>query len=186
MLLRLLAGLLLAGIAAANVQADSYDALRLRSSARLLHALLRADESLEQRVPAAAGLRVLIYADSRRVAEPLLPLVAPADVKRGSVRGRRVAAEAITRLPHTAPEAELPVAVFLASPLPAAQFEALLAWCIAHRVILYSPFEGDVERGATAGLSVRAKVQPFVNRDTLAASGIQLGAFYLAQSRVWP
>jgi hypothetical protein len=53
-------------------------------------------------------------------------------------------------------------------------------------VILYSPFEGDVERGATAGVSIQSKVQPFVNAGTLKSSGIALRRFYLDHARVVP
>ncbi len=51
-------------------------------------------------------------------------------------------------------------------------------------MILYSPFEGDVERGVTAGLSIEAKVLPFVNQRTLEASGVELKPFFLKVAKV--
>ncbi|HEX5755115.1 MAG TPA: hypothetical protein VFY12_02015, partial [Arenimonas sp.] len=79
-----------------------------------------------------------------------------------------------------------PALVFLAQPLSSEHFRLWLEWCVAEGVILYSPFEGDVERGATAGLSVQAKVQPYVNLQTLKSSGIRLRRFYVEHSRVLP
>jgi hypothetical protein len=111
-------------------------------------------------------------------------LIAPPG-DRESSRISGVEIEVTTQSALPAQDAEAPDAVFLAEPLDDEAFSNLLAWCIARRVILYSPFEGDVERGATAGLSIQAKVQPFVNRHTLDATGITLRSFFLDHSRVW-
>ncbi len=180
-LLALLIGAL--SLAAASVQADSYDERRVRTGARLVRALLAADEALERKADAEGALRVQVYAGSAGGAEAIRQLIAPpGDGERTRVRGLSLRADLIDQLPPAGPS---PIVVFLAVPLDDAQFAALLAWCIGNGVILYSPFEGDVERGATAGLSVQAKVQPFVNLTTLESSGIELRKFFLDHSRAW-
>jgi len=47
------------------------------------------------------------------------------------------------------------------------------------KVISFSPFEGDVERGVLCGLSVEAKLSPFINTRTLKASGINMSPMVL-------
>ena len=47
------------------------------------------------------------------------------------------------------------------------------------QVLLFSPFEGDVERGVTAGFRVTDKVLPMVNMASLKLSNIYLKAFFL-------
>ncbi len=172
------------GLATASVQADSYDDRRVRTGARLVRALLAADEDASGRAKASGQLAVQVYAGANASVDAIIPLIAPmGDAGPTKVRGLPVRVTRAQRLP---PDSEpLPTVVFLAVPLDSAEFSELLAWCIANGVVLYSPFEGDVERGATAGLSVQAKVQPFLNLATLEASRIKLRPFFLDHSRVW-
>ncbi|MBD8524832.1 hypothetical protein [Pseudomarimonas arenosa] len=182
----LICGLALSlGLAGAKVQADSYDDRRVRTAARLMRALLSADEQLPSKQSDEGLLEVWVWSDRPRDAEPLLPLIAPpGNGPRALVRGMKIQLSLVSDLPDAAVAA--PMAIFLAQPLDDPSFARLLAWCIEHGVILYSPFEGDVERGATAGVSVQAKVQPFVNLSTLRSSGIILRQFYLDHSRAQP
>jgi hypothetical protein len=53
-------------------------------------------------------------------------------------------------------------------------------------VVLYSPFEGHVERGVPAGIAVEAKVQPYLNLSALQAAGIELKPFFLKVAKVRP
>jgi len=59
-------------------------------------------------------------------------------------------------------------------------------WSTAAKVVLYSPFDGDVERGAAAGLCIEAKVQPFLNMPALQAAGVEIKPFYVKVARVYP
>lgn len=179
-LLGLLLGALLAvfGLASAAVQADSYDDRRVRTGARLLRSLLEADLGLEQRLRDRGQVAIWVVASSDSRLTDLLALLAPAgDAAPVRLLGRRLHAEVIAQ-PWVSQQ-PAPAAVFLAQRLDAAAFEQLRDWSIRERVILYSPFEGDVERGATAGLAIEARVQPFVNMGTLEASGIELKPFFL-------
>lgn len=172
------------GLATASVRAESYDERRVRTGARVLRVLLAADQALESKAGAEHQLSVLVYAGAPQTGDSIAELIAPpGDSKRSRIRGMSLQTRVIEQLPSSGQEA--PVALFLATPLESVAFEPLLSWCIGNGVILYSPFEGDVERGATAGLSVQAKVQPFVNLTTLHSSGIELRQFFLDHSRTW-
>jgi hypothetical protein len=172
-------------LATASVRAENYDELRVRTGARLLRVLLAADQALEAKAGSNHELSVLVYAGPPQTGRSIADLIAPAgDSKRSQVRGMSLQASVVEQLPSSGQD--VPVALFLAAPLEKGAFDALLHWCIDRGVILYSPFEGDVERGATAGLSVQAKVQPFVNLATLQSSGIELRPFFLDHSRTWP
>ena len=173
------------GMAFGTVSADSYDDRRVRSAARLMRAFLAADEGLAARHPDGSPVRVVVLARNARRADPLISLIAPSAEKE-AIRISGLELEVVPLLELPAEDASPADAVFLAEPLGDSDFDTLLTWCIARRVILYSPFEGDVERGATAGLSIQAKVQPFVNRRTLDATGITLRSFFIDHSRVWP
>ncbi|MFT5546614.1 MAG: hypothetical protein ACI8YD_002314, partial [Rheinheimera aquimaris] len=78
-----------------------------------------------------------------------------------------------------------PMAIFVSQPLSDAQAAALVAYSIKQHIIVFSPFEGDVERGILAGLSVEATVKPLLNRHTLEASELQIKSFYLKVAKLY-
>ena len=164
------------GLAAASAHADSQDERRVRTGARVFRTLLLADVALERKAASDGTLDIAIYADGAGIDE-LTPLIQPA----GNTRAPQIALRRVERLGEDTPP---PIGLFLATPLAGAELDRVIAWSIRHGVILYSPFEGDVERGATAGLSIEAKVLPFVNQRTLDASGVELKPFFLKVAKV--
>jgi len=56
---------------------------------------------------------------------------------------------------------------------------------IDHHVIVYSPFEGDVERGILGGIAVEAQVRPYVNAATLTASNITFKSLFFKVTKVF-
>lgn len=165
--------------AAASVSADSTDERRVRAGARLLRSLLAADVKLEHKA-SDGRLRVLIYSTDARGAAEVAALIAPADAR--TIRDLPVETVISPALPTD--RAPLPAAVFLATRPSSGEIDSLVRWSIAHHAIVYSPFEGDVERGIPAGLAVEAKVQPFLNLTTLEAAGIALKPFFIQVAKV--
>ncbi len=172
--------LLLLGLtlAVANASADNYDERRVRHGARLFRALLAADVGLPQKLGADGKLHLLVYGADAGLAAEIGELIAPRDA--GLIQQLSVIVERIEKLPAAeATDATAPVGLFLIEVTPDDEFERLVQWGITNKVIVYSPFEGDVERGAMAGLSIEAKVLPYVNLETLERSGVQLKPFFL-------
>jgi hypothetical protein len=164
--------------------ADSQDERRVRTAARLFRALLAADVGIERKADADGRLDVAIYSPDAATAERVAVLIVPPDAAEPvSVRGLPLRLRHIDGLADDPPP---PVALFLATPLAAAELDRLVGWSIRHRVILYSPFEGDVERGALAGLAIGAKVQPYLNQRSLSASQVVLKPFFLRVAKVYP
>lgn len=176
--------LVVVGLACAtvSVNADTTDERRVRAGARLFRSLLAAHTGLEDRA-ADGRLRVLIFSTDARSAAEVGDLVAP-PTSPESARIRDLPIEMVTSGTLPTDKAPLPAAVFLATRLSSAEVDGLVRWSIAHRVIVYSPFEGDVERGIPAGLAVEAKVQPFLNLTTLEAAGIVLKPFFVQVAKV--
>lgn len=169
--------------AVATVSADGTDDRRVRTGARLFRSLLAADVALEHKA-ANGKLRVVVYAgESRAAAGEIAALIAPPDdAQAARIRELPLELSLSSALPDDAEPA--PAGVFLAARPSAPALEALVRWSIAHHVIVYSPFEGDVERGIPAGLAVEAKVQPYLNLTTLEAAGIELKPFFLQVAKV--
>ena len=179
-----LACVLTMALASANVQADSYDERRVRAGARLFRSMLAADTGLEKRREADGSLRVWLYAADPVLGREISTLISPSDPNKAKLRGMPVRIDSTASLP--ADGTAVPAGVFLASIPDDAELERLVRWSIAHHVIVYSPFEGHVERGVAGGLSIEAKVQPYVNLGTLKASGVELKPLFMKVAKVHP
>jgi hypothetical protein len=171
-------------LAGANVRADSYEDRRVRTGARLFRSMLAADVGLEQRRAADGHLHVWVYALDPALGGEIGALIAPDDASRSKLRGMPVQVRQQASLPEA--RDAVPAGVFLASIPSDAELDRLVRWSIANHVIVYSPFEGHVERGVTGGLSIEVKVQPYVNLGTLSASGVELKPLFLKVARVHP
>lgn len=55
----------------------------------------------------------------------------------------------------------------------------LINYAQTKKVILFSPFKGDVEKGVMSGFKVTNKVLPEINLKTMKSSNIDLKAFFL-------
>ena len=79
--------------------------------------------------------------------------------------------------------AKTPTAIFVSEPLGGSDFEKLVLYGIKKGIIIFSPYSGDVERGATVGLSITSRVFPYFNNKTLDASGVEINPILLNMSK---
>ncbi len=71
--------------------------------------------------------------------------------------------------------------IFLTQPL-SHRLNSIIAFAREHRCILFSPFEGDVERGVSGGMHISDRVLPYLNISALKAANIQIKSFFLRVS----
>jgi hypothetical protein len=74
--------------------------------------------------------------------------------------------------------------IFIAQQFQAGDLEKVIQYGIKNHLIVYSPFEGDVEKGVLGGLSVEARVRPYINAETLRASGISIKPFFMKVTKI--
>lgn len=144
--------------------------------------LLALDTEIEQkRSPDGTLLVVLVRgndpADANRSAELLRSRVS-------MIHGAR-AVFRVSPVPDLVTAAAPPAAILIAAPIPAGDRDRLTVYAIQQGRIVFSPFEGDVERGVTAGIFIGARVQLFFNARTLEASRIQLAPGVLRLAKVY-
>jgi hypothetical protein len=142
--------------------------------------MLAADVHLTDKTGSDGKLLVLVYAPRAEGATEARDLIAAGE-DGGDVRGLSLRVEATTS-PDVA--SRRPAAVFIAEPPDDGVLAALVRSGIAARVIVYSPYEGHVEKGVLGGLAVEAHVRPYVNRRTLEQSGVELRPFFLKVAKV--
>ncbi len=118
---------------------------------------------------------MLIYRDNPRVAEQLRQTLLKTVT---AIRDRQIEVRSLSIEELLVENPPSLSSVFIAEPLDA-RLDDVIRFAENNRLLLYSPFKGDVERGVTAGFKVTHKVLPMVNIKALERAGIQLKAFFL-------
>jgi hypothetical protein len=173
-------------VSASTARADDADDRRVRAGARLFRSLLTAQVALESKAAQDGALHVVIYgADTRLSAEISSLIAANGESGKSGIRDLPLKIDAATNLAELA-HAPQPAGVFLVAAQSEKDLAELVRFSTAAKIVLYSPFDGDVERGAAAGICIEAKVQPFLNLPALQAAGVEIKPFYLKVARVYP
>jgi hypothetical protein len=183
--LALLAALALRG---APVAGESDEDRRSQAGVRLFRSLLAADLDIAKKTDGDGKLLLVVYhtGDRSRAEAVLRSLAGDGKDEPDPVRELPVRLDTTIDPTFAAFAHGPPAGIFLAQPPSQASLKSIVRYGIDHHVIVYSPFEGDVERGVLAGLSVEAQVRPYVNTDTLAASHISLKSFFMKVAKVYP
>ncbi|MGB5329214.1 MAG: YfiR/HmsC family protein [Gammaproteobacteria bacterium] len=147
---------------------------RLQIGINLLPAIVAANQSLAATDNSRNLPIYLVYAEDRYQAEQIKPRINQV----GKIRGRALEVRSISLDELLAAEPPPLSVVFIAEPLDR-QLPDLVRFAQQQRLLLFSPFAGDVERGVAAGFQVTDKVLPQVNMASLKQSKIQLKAFFL-------
>jgi hypothetical protein len=163
--------------------ADTYSDRRVTVGLNLFRALLVADQKAEARADGAGELPVyVLYADNRIQADSYADTL---QLELGSIRERRTRIEAVSFADYLSWKRGKPLGIFISQRLTGDELEQLVQRSIEQGVILFSPFEGDVEKGVLAGLSVQASVRPYINLKVLKQTGIAIKPFYLRVARTY-
>jgi hypothetical protein len=163
--------------------ADDVQSRRAELGVRLFRTLLAADLDLTKKTVENNQLLVVFYyVDDKRRAEELASRFVGSPPEK--VREMAVIAEVTNDAAFAKYAARGPAAVFITQSPNASVLRSVIRFGIDRRVIVYSPFEGHVEKGVLGGLAVEAQVRPFVNLATLEASKISLKQFFLQVTKV--
>lgn len=179
---------LIATVAAAGhtALADSVDDRRVRAGARLFRSLLAAEVALESQVAADGALHVMVFGgDATQNADVAQLIASSGEAGKTGIRDLPVKIETIANV-AALDKTQQSAGIFLAAVPSEQDLTRLIQWSSAAHIVLYSPFEGQVERGVSAGLAVEAKVQPYLNLPALQAAGVEIKPFYLKVAKVYP
>jgi hypothetical protein len=174
-------------VSASTARADDAEDRRVRAGARLFRSLLTAQVALESKTAADGALHLVLYGDedAHLSAEISGLIAATSEAGKAGIKDIPVKIDNVTSLSALA-RTQQPAGVFLVSAQSEKDLAELVRWSTAAKVVLYSPFDGDVERGAAAGICIEAKVQPFLNLPALQAAGVEIKPFYVKVARVFP
>lgn len=177
----LLACVMFTVTASPSLLADAYDDRRALVGLNLFRTFLSADPLLARKVSDGCLRVVMLFVDSQRSADDMAERLRTSLQKGVADQPVCVTSEPLSQL-HTD---QHNAAIFVSERLNDDERQQLVQYGIRQRIAVFSPFEGDVERGILGGISVEASVRPAINRTTLNASGIELKSFYLSVARIY-
>ncbi len=157
--------------------ADGRSAGRISMGIKLFRATLAADFAIVDKASPDGELELLVICgdDCEKARQLSEKLLAGGPVRNLPLNITVADNTELLRYDHTPP-----AALFIAeTTIGDDQLKALVDFAIRHQVILYSPFEGHVEQGVTAVLFITARVQPYINEQSLEKSKIRMKAFFL-------
>ena len=168
--------LLLLLLAQSAVTASAQELLqpRLQIGINLLPAIIAANRSVISSDPGSELSIYLAYRADRHLAEQLQSRLA----QRGAIQQHPLHISAVRLDDLFAQSLPRNSTIFVVEPLDD-RLQELIEYAAQQRALLFSPHQGDVERGVNAGLKVTDKVLPMVNMASLKNSKIQLKAFFL-------
>jgi len=171
----------------APLAGESDEDRRAQAGIRLFRSLLAADLDLDgKRDEDGKLLLVIFHAGNQAHARELAKALAGGGADPEPLHGLAVKIELTNDATFGIYGKHAPAGIFVSQPPGEQALQTIVRYGIDHHVVVYSPFEGDVEKGVLGGLAVEAQVRPYVNTETLAASHIELKAFFMKVTKVYP
>ena len=156
------------------------DARRAQMAVELLPRVLSVDLDADKKMLGDRCWLLLIFGRDQAIADTYA-----ASLRQSVPRLRdRPVVVSTSRVSELASHNPPPAALLLVEPLGTAAFESARAYARAHQRLLFSPFAGDVERGADAGLYIGPRVLLHFNTAELDHSAIRIEPQVLRISRL--
>lgn len=170
--------MLICSTAGAAVERDE---LRVRAGLDLFPSLLAADLDISKKQCKDGFLTLLlIYTDNRNQAEEMATILKGLE----KIREIPIRVEISNDLSMQGFKDNKPAGIFLTQPLDK-NFYDIVSYSINNSIILFSPFNGDVEKGAMGGLHISDRVLPFLNMVSMKSSGIHIKQFFIRVSVIY-
>jgi len=168
-----------AGIA----NADTTQERRVTISASIFPRIIAVDENLREKLDASGNVRLgLLYRTDKDKAVKLSKLMTR---KVSNIAGNTIVFEFIDANNLDKTKLSALSGLFLVHPLSDKQLDQINEISVRKKILCFSPFEGDVERGVTAGIFIGAKIRPYFNLNNIKKSRISLKPALLRVSKTY-
>ena len=156
--------------------ADEFVQRRAEVGLKLFRTFVNSDMKIENKAQDNQLLIILTYANDQEIAQQHQQKLQSAFSSVNRIPVIIQAANLQQLLQQSNPK---PAAIFISQPLNDDERKILVNYSIEQSVILFSPYQGDVEQGVLAGISVQATVRPLINMSTMEKGGFHIKSFYL-------
>jgi hypothetical protein len=152
-----------------NKNVDEY---RFQVALKLFPRIAATDQQLNEKLSKNGKIRLLIYYTNKQEQARQLKEILAEDIPR--IGKRDIEYRYSNNLDEYSDPDQLPTGVFLAEPLNKTELQKLTKYGQKNHRLVFSPFEGDVERGVAAGIYISNKITPYFNKQALAIAQINL------------
>ncbi len=151
---------------------DELEERRIKISLAIFPKIVAVDQDLESKLPRDNDVRFLfVYDNNKSRAEALSELLKD---KVTNIAGKPVRVVVINVRDVSLIFTERSAAIFITERLDKTQFDKIVRVGVSEQIMVFSPYAGDVERGATVGVAIGNRVRPYFNIDTLNASKVNI------------
>lgn len=171
-----------------ELRGDAMTDRRIRSGLRIFKAMLAADEKIAGKRTADDDLLLLLVHEGNEAAAAQF-----AEELRSFGKGEQK--QKIRDIPYRVETTEdvtlasyserKPAGIYLTEDLRSSSLKSIIDYGIRNHVVVYSPFEGHVEKGVMGGLAIEANVRPYVNARTLRSSEISVKSFFMKIAKIY-
>jgi hypothetical protein len=151
---------------------DDVDTYRFNVALKLFPRIAATDEDLTEKLTSSGEILLLIYYKTDRESARQLKGILADNIPR--IGKRKIVYQYTSDLEKYSDPRELPAAIFLAEPLTKPELQTIMRYAQRYQRLVFSPFEGDVERGVTAGIYISNKITPYFNMQALSRSNVAL------------
>lgn len=163
--------------------ADNINDYRTDVGLKLFKTLVSADQKLLDKKQADGSIKIaLLYVNDLSNARKLEERLRESWT---NIKGIPVTLELMTVENMQREKPPVAAAIFVTQELLEEELQSAIAYSLAHQIVIFSPFEGDVETGVLAGLSVQATVRPLLNKQALKQGGYDIKSFYLKVAKFY-
>ncbi len=166
-----------------TLNATAGETQRIWTGLDLFPSILAADKDIDSKTGSDGKLLlVLIYNDTGK---DVLQMASHLQ-KIGTIHGIPIRIELASTPAFIHSRSNTQVAgIFVTQKLSAAPLNDLIYYGKKHHIIIFSPFKGDVESGVSGGILINDRILPYINKDTLKKSAINLKTFFLRIARAY-
>lgn len=172
--------LLVVGLAAL-ARGSELDERRIRISLEIFPRIVAVDQDLRNKLSETSKVRLTVIYDHEEVSARRVVGALTASVTNIGDREVEVASQSVDSIIHRGLSRSS--ALYLAEQLDDAVLAKLVQLATASRVLVFSPFAGDVERGATVGIAISSRIRPYFNVPVLNRSKISINEKLLSISQ---
>lgn len=161
--------------------ADERDELRIDIALSIFPRVIAVDRQFRDKLTSQNQVRLaFVYSNDQKKAKKLADLML---IKRSSIANAKIIVEAVSITELLTLNPHKYAAIFVAEILTDAEVAVLVGLSVTQSRILFSPFNGDVERGVTIGLMITSRVWPYLNMKTISEAGISLNSLLVKYAK---
>ena len=181
--MRVITLLFVLSICSSQAFADANQERRVTISAAIFPRIVAVDQDLDKKLDQDGNVRLgLLYLTEKNKAEDITKLMTR---KISNIAGKKIVFELIKVDEIGSSQFKELSGIFLVQPLAKTELNEILDYSIQHQILIFSPFEGDIERGVMASIFVGAKIRPYFNLTTIKKAQVSLKPALLKVSKIY-